>query len=118
MAQKSWQISDPLNHSHYDIGMYHGDESNHLIIYIGDNPIIIDFHVNKTTSYSFMIGPYLYNLKIDKINLEKFNYHLELDDSFKKQLEEKRKAENQWDQIKLLAFACIVLIVLWLVRNS
>ncbi len=63
MAQKFWKYTCPES-SQYDISVYHGDKTGHLIIYVGQEIIKIDFNVTTDKSYSFMIGNELIELKV------------------------------------------------------
>ena len=59
----------------YDINLYHGDISRHVIVYIGQEIIKIDFSVLGDKEYSFMLGEELFKLSIEYIK-GKTNYTL------------------------------------------
>ena len=46
------------------IQMYHGDESQHLIIFVNGEIVQIAFHQNESETYSFMIEQQLLELDI------------------------------------------------------
>jgi hypothetical protein len=63
MPQVSW-IYNTSEGQRYQVGLYHGDTSRHLLIYSQSNIIKIDFNVDRDTTYSFMLGEDLVTLKI------------------------------------------------------
>lgn len=61
--QVFWTYEDDFQQS-YSVGLYHGDNSGHVLIYCGKEIIKIDFHVQLPKSYSFYLGNELFELKI------------------------------------------------------
>ncbi|MBK8828826.1 MAG: hypothetical protein IPO26_19710 [Saprospiraceae bacterium] len=69
-----WKYKN-LSGTDYDINLYHGDISRHVIVYIGQEIIKIDFSVLGDKEYSFMLGEELFKLSIEYIK-GKTNYTL------------------------------------------
>ena len=65
MSQLSWTLLDDFGHQ-YEIGLYHGDRSKHLLIHINKRPIVVDFNIKETKEYVFYVGHELCELKIEK----------------------------------------------------
>ena len=74
--QKQWSFQDVTGH-HYYIGLYHGQESGHFLLYINDKVSIIDFDILDTKSYSMYIGNELFRLNIEKNEKGVFSYSLD-----------------------------------------
>ncbi len=64
MAQKAWYYKNETGLA-YDLNMYHGDKSGHVLIYSNQAIIAIDFNVRSTKVYSFYLGDELFELLID-----------------------------------------------------
>ena len=58
MSQASWQYYDPIK-GFQTIGLYHGDESGHVVIYVNNKVLLIDFLVLHDHRYSFYVNEYL-----------------------------------------------------------
>ncbi len=65
MGQQRWKYVDVFGKIFY-IGLFHGDESGHLMIYINNRISVIDFHILEEKSYSFVMGPEIVKVKIEK----------------------------------------------------
>jgi hypothetical protein len=61
--QVFWTYEDDFQQS-YSVGLYHGDNSGHVLVYCGKEIIKIDFHVHLPQTYSFYLGNELFELKI------------------------------------------------------
>lgn len=66
MPQVFWKYKN-VSGTDYDINLYHGDISRHVIVYIGQEIIKIDFSVLGDKEYSFMLGEELFKLSIEYI---------------------------------------------------
>ena len=66
MPQIFWKYKN-VSGTDYDINLYHGDISRHVIVYIGQEIIKIDFSVLSDKEYSFMLGEELFKLSIEYI---------------------------------------------------
>jgi hypothetical protein len=79
MSQMTWTyIGD--DGSRYKVGLFHGDNTGHLLVYCNARVVVIDFNVQSSRNYSFFIndelcdlaveekeGKFLYGFKVDKI---------------------------------------------------
>ena len=65
LAQINWLYASPSSR-HYRIGLYHGDKTRHVLLYINNRITVIDFGVKKDKSYSFFIENELCDLTLEK----------------------------------------------------
>lgn len=79
MSQMTWTyIAD--DGAHYKVGLFHGDNTGHLLVYCNARIVVIDFGVLASKNYSFFIndelcdlvieekdGKFLYGFKVDEI---------------------------------------------------
>ncbi|MCC6816243.1 MAG: hypothetical protein IT267_07525 [Saprospiraceae bacterium] len=98
---------------HYTLGLYHGEESGNLVIYLNNDIFIIDFKVMEDKEYSFFIGNELMKLEI-KRNQNEFNYELKVDQETDTPLNSAFKKRENEDE-KLLLTGLIVVSILLLV---
>ncbi len=61
MAQRIW-IYKNLKGAVFEIGLYHGDESGHVMIYIGKEILQIDFNVKEKKDFHFMLDDEMFKL--------------------------------------------------------
>lgn len=76
LAQLRWIYTSPLT-KHYAIGLYHGDKSKHVLIYINNRISVIDFHVREDKTYSFFIEEELCELSL-KDEGDKWTYAFQI----------------------------------------
>ena len=76
MAQSQWTYHGASGRPHH-IGLYHGDESGHVIIYCNNSILTIDFDVEVPKSYSFYLEHDLCELSI-KQEEETFAYDFKI----------------------------------------
>ena len=72
MSQLSWTLLDDFG-QRYEIGLYHGDRSKHVLIHINKKPIVVDFSIKEAKQYSFYVGHELCEMKIEK-ETDKYSY--------------------------------------------
>ncbi len=79
MSQMTWTyIAD--DGSRYKVGLFHGDNTGHLLVYCNARIVVIDFNVQSSRNYSFFIndelcdlaveekeGKFLYGFKVDQV---------------------------------------------------
>lgn len=65
MAQVGWVYLDDLGNQHR-IGLYHGDQTGHLVIYCNMRVVQIDFLVKETRTYSFFVEDELCEVQLYK----------------------------------------------------
>lgn len=79
MSQFTWTYIDDEGLRH-EVGLFHGDNTGHLMIYCNTRIVVIDFGVTTSKNYSFFIndelcdiaveeskGKFLYGFKVDEI---------------------------------------------------
>ncbi|HJW28168.1 MAG TPA: hypothetical protein VJ508_02845 [Saprospiraceae bacterium] len=79
MSQFTWTYIDD-NGLQHRVGLFHGDNTGHLMIYCNTRIVVIDFCVTTSKNYSFFIndelcdiaveeseGKFLYGFKVDEI---------------------------------------------------
>lgn len=65
MAQFQWTVLG-VTGKKYEVGLYHGDKSGHLLVHCNGNIVLTEFHVQETKNYSFFLDDELYELLVEK----------------------------------------------------
>ena len=128
MAQKTWQVKPQNTQRPYEVGVYHGERSGHLVIYINSKIFKIDFFVKDNQMYSFMLDGELCELYIIK-TANGFEYDLQFNFESPTELNQERKRLLEmlapeshsipWiGGIAALAFILLVLGTVYLVNRS
>ncbi len=73
MAQLGWVLLDSHGGQH-KVGLYHGDNSGHLVIHCNLRVIQLDFSVRESRTYSFFIEDELCELSLQKEPNGQFSY--------------------------------------------
>ncbi|NBB89064.1 MAG: hypothetical protein GVX96_04705 [Bacteroidetes bacterium] len=81
MAQTQWTYHSPSGRS-YHVGLYHGDDSGHVIIYCNNNILTVDFNVQEDKSYSFYLEKDLCELSLNQ-HKDGFDYDFQITNSAK-----------------------------------
>lgn len=89
--QRQWSFLDVTGHR-YHIGIYHGQDSGHFLMYINNKITIIDFHILQDKSYTLYIGSELFRLNIARIAEGDFRYDMEPVST--------RYHQNQWEKVR------------------
>jgi hypothetical protein len=114
MAQLNWTYYS-LTGIPYSIDMYHGDESGHLILFVNEEIILIDFEQHESNTHSFIIENQLLELSIKATNTA-YDYvltpQLPKSDNIPK---EKYFDEHFW--IPLIILIIAINLLLLLVKN-
>ena len=74
MAQFQWTVLG-VTGKKYNVGLYHGDKSGHLLVHCNGNIVLTEFFVKETKNYSFFLDDELYELLVEK-NETQFGYSL------------------------------------------
>ncbi|MDQ3140973.1 MAG: hypothetical protein M3Q56_01875 [Bacteroidota bacterium] len=115
MSQQIWTFNDQFGIPH-SFGIHHGEDSGHLVAYLDDQIIIMDFNIKESKDYHFFINHELLRFKIIK-DENAFLYTLDADtesstpynDSIKKE-EENYKNYMIWGLILFLVFVSILVM--------
>jgi len=73
VAQRTWLYKTPKG-AVFEIGLYHGDKSGHLLLYVGNEIVKIEFSVKDTQQYTFMLDDELFKVLV--IQGRGFDYKL------------------------------------------
>ena len=93
MSQLSWTLLGPYG-DRYDIGLYHGDRTKHVLVHVNRKPVIIDFSIRKSKKYSFYVGHELCELQIAKEDTE-YSYSLKTNKNVDTPLNKLRKEQSR-----------------------
>ena len=94
MAQLTWTyVGD--NGKHYNVGLFHGPNTGHLMVHCNQQVVLIDFNVLESKSYPLFIDDELFELIIDNTKGQ-FSYGFEINkkadtprNRFRKKIEKK-----------------------------
>jgi hypothetical protein len=114
LAQHNWAYTGPSGRQ-YVVGLYHGSESGHLMVYCNLNVIHIDFHVLQNWKYSFFIEEDLLELKI-LTSPEGFQYDFDINRQIDTPRNRERNVREKQEKRSLAVFLGLVglLVVLLL----
>lgn len=120
MAQKWWKYKNVEGPDYY-VGLYHGDESGHLLVYVGEKIIVIDFNVKSPSQYHFMLGTDTFKLKIDPQAVDQYTlYNETLDIKVDEENVERTTIKNNDGRNVMLmiisGFILLILFLFWIVR--
>ena len=102
MAQLSWTYADNSGF-HYNIGLYHGSNSGHVIVHCNENIVIIDFSILETKQYSFYVGQEFFELDLTKKPKNTFSYQLRINQKINSPLNIlRRKYEKRYNLYSFL----------------
>lgn len=93
------------------VGLYHGSKSGHVLIYVGNKVVTIDFKVFESKDYTFFIDDELCKIKLERKG-DKMYYFFEVDKKTDTPLNRARWARDRkhlWQM--LLAFGGLVVLV-------
>ncbi len=109
--QYTWTYTDPLN-TIYNIGLYHGLDTGHVMVYCNDSIVIIDFSILEQKKYSFYVGEEFFELYLNKNEDASFSYELKINNTVNTPLNKQRNAEQKnYNTLALvLGIAFIVII--------
>ena len=102
MNRFNWKYLDSQSNQH-SVGLMHGPESGHLLVYCNTKIVLIDFKVLKDAQYSFFINDELCELSIERRG-QQFLYGFEINKKADTPLNRARRKKNKKDLIKSLAF--------------
>ncbi|MBK7870025.1 MAG: hypothetical protein IPJ74_04680 [Saprospiraceae bacterium] len=100
MAQHNWAYTS-VSGKQYVVGLYHGAESGHLMVYCNLSVIYIDFSVLQNWKYSFFIEDDLLELKIERQN-GGFHYGFDVNRQADTPRNRERKVQEQQDRRKVI----------------
>lgn len=108
MSQVGWIYLDDFGHR-YKIGLYHGRQSGHLLIYVNKRIVYIDFHVTSTKKYSFYVGEELIEIDLIRGSNNTFEYDFQVNKKIDTPLNRLRAKRDKRDLIHGLLFFAVFL---------
>ncbi len=112
MAQVSWNLRSNTG-NFYQIGLFHGDRTRHVVLYCNNRIIQLDFKVFEEKTYSFYLDDELCEVQLQPRGDNVFSYHCLLDNVAPTALNIARdKLEKKhWRLTALLAAGFVGMIV-------
>ena len=111
MAQQVWTyIGD--EGKQFNVGLYHDPKTAHLLVYVNQSPVIIDFHVRQSRSYPIFLDDEFCELKIESESGQfVYNFEINKEADTPKNRHRKKIAKKHWRQT-ILVFGGMILIAL------
>lgn len=112
MSQMTWTYLGD-DGSRHKIGLFHGDNTGHLLIYCNARIVVIDFSVRATKNYAFYINDELCDLAVEEKD-GKFSYGFKVDQvtDTPRNRQRRKMIRSQVKQTLLLGLIFILFIVL------
>ncbi len=114
MAQLGWVLLDSHGGRH-KVGLYHGDNSGHVMIHCNLRVIQIDFSVKESREYSFFIEDEFCELSLQREPNGQFSYQFLVNKTVDTPRNRDRKAGQRRDNRQLWLFIGGFLLVLGIV---
>lgn len=110
MAQFHWTYLSDTGKQHL-VGLFHGDQTGHVMVHCNSQVIVIDFHVLQSKNYSFFIEDELCEIKLERKN-NGFSYGFDINRRVDTPLNRERRAtERRHLRLGLLLTAGFALAV-------
>lgn len=121
MSQLSWTLLDDFGQQ-FEIGLYHGDRSKHVLIHINKKPVVVDFNIKESKQYSFYVGHELCEMKIEKES-NQYSYSFVINQDVDTPLNLARKEQSRKYFIYLVIIAIVIVFMIiglsfWLMTTS
>ncbi len=116
MSQITWTyIGD--DGSRHKVGLFHGDNTGHLLVYCNTRIVVIDFGVRASKNYSFFINDELCDIEVEEKE-GKFSYGFKIDEITDTPRNRGRRKMIRSEVLQSLimgaAFLLIILLVVYL----
>ena len=119
MPQLSWSVTGHTGHI-YRLGLFHGDDTRHVVVHCNDKVVAIDFDVKESKTYSVFLDQELCEVSIDHTGGTNFDYDCRINHEVATPLNQQRnkirEAEERADRLRVYALAAvlIVAVLIWL----
>ncbi len=119
MAQINWVLLQDHGRQH-SIGLYHGDQSGHLLIHCNMKIIQIDFSIKETRTYSFFVEEEFVEILLYKEPDGRFSYQFivnkEVDTPLNRvrRVEEKKNLKHLW--LFVAGFVGLLTLIFFILR--
>jgi hypothetical protein len=113
MSQFTWTYIDDDGYRHR-VGLFHGDNTGHLLIYCNTRIVVIDFSVTTSKNYSFFINDELCDIAIEE-KAGKFSYGFQVDEVTDTPRNRGRRRMIRTENRQLFFIACTFFLILALI---
>jgi type II secretory pathway pseudopilin PulG len=112
LAQQVWTYIGDKG-KQFNIGLYHDPQTAHLLVYVNQAPVIVDFNVRNAKSYPLFLDDDFCELKIETEN-DRFNYIFEINSEADtpKNRARKKTRKKHWRQTLLFFGSFLVIAIL------
>jgi hypothetical protein len=104
LAQRNWQLDHGLGRQHI-VGIYHGQDSGHVVVHCNNKVLVLDFNVLQAKTYSFFIDQELYELAIQP---QANSYHYELNINYEVDTPKNRSRKTTKDEDRRAFFLSLI----------
>lgn len=110
MAQYNWLYLGE-NGRQYNVGLFHGDRTGHLMVMCNARIVLIDFSVQQSKEYSFFIDDELFELSVER-QPGRYAYHCAINEQADTPRNRIRKKQKRLDFRKSVALITIFALVI------
>lgn len=111
MAQRNWLYLGETGRR-YNVGMFHGDRTGHVLILCNSRIVLIDFSVQQSKQYSFFIDDELFEFSINRQH-DRYAYECNINEEADTPRNRIRKEQKKNDYRKTVALlTCFALVIL------
>ncbi len=115
MAQQVWTFYDKSGALN-TFGMHHGEESGHVLAYLNNEILIIDFGIKDDKTYSFFFDDELLQFKIIKRS-DAFEYILATDRDAPTPLNKKIKLQKKQERLVVITLVLVAAVAAYLIGS-
>ena len=108
MAQLQWTVPG-YGGRNYRVGMYHGEDSGHLMVHCNNKVMLIDFGVKDSKNYSFFLDQELFELQLMRNN-GSFSYDLRHNEDVDTPHNRRRESDKKTTRWRLIAAGIFIVI--------
>ena len=108
MAQQQWTVPG-YGGRKYRVGMYHGEDSGHLMVHCNNRIMLIDFVVTDSKNYSFFLDQELFELYLMRDN-GSFSYDLRHNEDVDTPHNIRREQDKKTSRWRLIAAGILLVI--------
>lgn len=109
MSQFKWTVTGNRG-KNFNVGLYHGSSSGHVLVHCNRRIVLIDFNVRETKTYSFFLDDELCELTIERAG-DQFLYGLQINREADTPLNRVRRRLEKKHLFQTLAFFSFFAVV-------
>ena len=106
LGQLRWTYLDDVG-TLYNVGLFHGENTGHVMLYVNSKIVLIDFSIFKSKKYSLYIGEELCDIVLEKKE-DSFAYGLIPDKTADTDLNRARRKRAMENNIKTFIFGVLL----------